>query len=234
MKSLIFGSILFGLVLAAPSLGNFEPSLPVAWEKGECASPDGSCTVTISDASEITYHCANNSDCYGKWSGAFQSRLDKMFLPQTLNSIFPRQIPVSFQANVSPVVIDQKVCSCESKGGQAHGSISCGDGCSSFCGSSYGYLACQANILYPRITVSLTQKTGKEIAEELSHLMKKKIQFAPYPRYANERYDIELKDDEGWGTLTALHRRGKVTIGGVTFDKLVQLAKQIHNGKTIS
>src|SRR5438105_14083220 len=83
----------------------------------------------------------------------------------------------------------QTTCACDRP---CH--ITCDDGCSAFCGSLKTCLvSCGSNLIYVRVTLKLSNMKGQEIASALSDQTRTKIEFTPYPRNAQIRYDLEIK-----------------------------------------
>ena len=135
------------------------------------------------------------------------------------------------------VVAGQQVtCSCEKASDRTcHGSVTCPNGCSALCGSKDTcYLSCRNDVLYPRVSIKLVEKTGQEIASVLSAQTHKHVEFVPYPRNARAKYDLDIKVDDIWNALNFLSQRGNVKIGGVDFEKLKALRREMRKGKKVS
>jgi hypothetical protein len=124
----------------------------------------------------------------------------------------------------------QTTCSCDRA---CH--ITCDDGCSAFCGSLKTCLvSCGSNLIYVRVTLKLSNKKGQEIASALSDQTRTKIEFTPYPRNTQIRYDLEIRDDDIWNVLTFLDRFGNVKVGGVNFSTLRKLHTEMRMKKQLS
>lgn len=129
----------------------------------------------------------------------------------------------------------QYTCACDAGGRTCHGEVKCPDGCTSLCGPGDAcYLSCSSNTFQSRITAKLVQKTGQEIAAELSAQSHQRIEFIPFPRKAGARYNLELKNDDLFNGLKYLYKRGKVRYAGHDFLEVIEMRKQLKDGKRIS
>jgi len=130
----------------------------------------------------------------------------------------------------------QITCACDAAPGRTcHGEVKCPDGCTSLCGPGDAcYLSCSSNTFEARITAKLVQKTGQEIAAELSAQSHQRIEFAPFPRKAGARYNLELKNDDLFNALKYLYNRGKVRYAGKDFSEVIKMRKELKDGKRIS
>jgi hypothetical protein len=142
-----------------------------------------------------------------------------------------------FVVMFSASALGQKyTCSCDPGPGRTcHGEVKCPDGCTSLCGSGDTcYLACRSNSLQIHITAKLVQKTGQEIAAELSAQSQQRVEFTPYTRTAKARYDLELRNDDLFHALAFLSEKGNIRFNGYDFSELRDLRKQLKDGKRIS
>src|SRR6267154_1288968 len=123
----------------------------------------------------------------------------------------------------------QYTCSCEAAAGRTcHGEVKCPDGCTSLCGPGDAcYLSCSSNVFQSRITAKLVQKTGQEIAAELSAQSHQRIEFISFPRKAGARYNLNLKNDDLFNALKYLYKRGKVRYAGYDFSEVIEMRKQL-------
>lgn len=140
-------------------------------------------------------------------------------------------------SSAAPVASGQKTtCSCEkAPNNTCHGTVTCPDGCTALCGSGDTcYLSCRKDLLNTRITVKFVRKEGQEIASVLSERTHTRIEFVPYPRNVNARYDLELKDDDIWNACNFLNKRGNIKIRGVDFERLIKLRGEMRKGSKIS
>lgn len=223
---------------------------PVASMPDDCActAPDGSCSVSISCREGCLISCQNDGNCFAECLGWVSS----MLRPETTNSpasesvlsraahlsslsAFTKSPVLTVPLNRAELAItgQSSICSCEKAPGRtAEGRINCPDGCTSFCGSGDScYLSCRSGVLSPRITVNLVQKTGNEIAANLSKDLNTEVTFLPSRRNARARYDVDIRNDDGFNVLNYLNKQGKVTIGGVDFGKIRELLKEVRKDK---
>jgi hypothetical protein len=96
------------------------------------------------------------------------------------------------------------------------------------------YLSCRSNTFQSRITAKFAQKTGQEIAAELSAQSHQRIEFTPDPRQAKAKYDLVLKNDDLFNALKYLYGRGKVFFNGRDFSNVIDMRKLLKDGKRIS
>lgn len=250
MRTLVTITIAWVLMLVVTfSFARSVPPVANMPEDCDCASADGACSVSISCRRGCLITCRNDGNCFAECLGSFAS----MLRPETTNSpasesvrgtaaqlnmltAFTTKYPVlTVPLNrAEPAITEQRsICSCaRAPGRTAEGKVNCPDGCTSFCGSGDScYLSCRSGVLSPRITVSLVHKTGNEIAADLSKSLSTKVAFVPYPRNVRARYDVDIRNDDGFNVLNYLNKQGKVTIGGVDFGKLRELLKEVRKDK---
>lgn len=139
---------------------------------------------------------------------------------------------------LTPVVLGQKVtCSCEKLPGKCGSTVTCSDGCTSFCGAGNTcYVSCRKEGFEPRITIRIVKKTGQEIASVLSAQTRQRIEFVPYKikKYKGvQYYDLEMKNDDIFNALSFLAKRGVVKIDGVPFEEFKNLLMEKRGRKTI-
>ena len=237
------------LVLTGPLFGSSGSSLTGLPEECRCASPDGSCFVRISCQGGCIQHCVGQGDCYAECSSDSQSLL----APRTTNS--PAADKISFlrdyldtELNIPRTTLTEpfrtvhsftdsnSTCSCEKASGRAcSGEIHCSNGCTAAAGSEDRcFLSCRGDVFASRITETFNKKTGVEIAAALSSRLSLRIEFVPSRRNRRERFDVQIKDDDGWNVLNFLYKQGAVKINGVEFSRIHALVNQTKKGGRIS
>ena len=73
---------------------------------------------------------------------------------------------------------------------------------------------------------------SKEIASALSQRTGKQIDFVP--RRRNDRFTIDIEDDDIWNAMEYLYERGVVTVNGVDWGKYRQIRRAALEGGKMS
>ena len=135
---------------------------------------------------------------------------------------------------LAPSAISQKTCVCKSADGGCETSIGCSQhGCTAICGPSNGcYSKCGRDLLITHFTLSLVNKSSKEIISALSHLTGNNIEFIP--RKLHGSFTIDIRDDDMWNALDYFYERGKVTVNGVDWEKYREIRRGVLDGGKIS
>lgn len=129
-----------------------------------------------------------------------------------------------------------KICTCEKVGNRTcTGEVKCTKGCSAICGKKDTcYLSCSKDIIGKKITVDFVQKTAAEMAQTLATGARLRISFTSDLGRENERYDYKLIDSGVWKLLEFLDVRGTVVVNGLSFERLLELKKEIKDGGKIA
>lgn len=137
-------------------------------------------------------------------------------------------------STLSPTGTSQKRCSCKAADGSCNASVTCRQhGCTAICGTNSAcYSACGKDLLSTRFTLKLVKKGSKEIAFALSQHTGRNIEFVP--RRRNDRFNIEIKDDDMWNTMEYLYQRGKVRVIGVDWGEYRKLRRATSEGAKMS
>lgn len=108
------------------------------------------------------------------------------------------------------VIQGQRVsCSCDPAPGRTcKAVVTCPDGCTSLCGTGDScYVSCRTDAFEPRVTMTFVGKTGEEIAASLSAKIRKRIQFTPFPKNKDRKYDLNLKNDDLFNSKLSIQTR---------------------------
>lgn len=119
-----------------------------------------------------------------------------------------------------PVFGQKLVCRCEKEAGRPCATfVSCSDGCTTLCGPGKKGCnsACRKEGTEKQFTLKLENKTGKQIVSELSTESGLNIVFKAHPSYMNQRYDLDVKNDDVFNALNFLSKRGTITINEIPF-----------------
>jgi hypothetical protein len=128
----------------------------------------------------------------------------------------------------------RRTCSCKSSDASCEANVSCSrHGCTAICGSKDGcYAACGKDVLLTHFTLKLVKQDGRQIAIALSEKTGKQIEFVP--RRPNDRFTIDVEDNDVWDALEYLYDSGRVTVNGVDWEKYRQLRKAALDGGKMS
>lgn len=133
----------------------------------------------------------------------------------------------------------QTTCACENSPKDKvcpKAEISCPDGCMAICSPNNAcYVSCRTDMLDDRRwTKTFVQKSGQQIAAELSKLTGDNIQFALYPGKPNKLYNLKLKNSDIWHALTFLDKRGTVRVNQVEFRTFRNIQIEMKSGRRMS
>jgi len=145
-------------------------------------------------------------------------------------------VVISLFGSANSNLAQTKVCSCVKVGGRTcSGTINCSKGCSAICGrKNTCFLACSVELVGRNLDLEFVQKTSKEIAAKIAAETHVPIEFEPYSRGANERYDYTLVDSGIWKLLEFLDARGTLVVNGIKFEDLRRLKKMRKDGGRIA
>jgi hypothetical protein len=133
----------------------------------------------------------------------------------------------SFVLFTSPAFA-RETCSCGSPDGSCSVSVTCGKGCTQFCGDGgncyafcsgyYGFLGMETtfqrqNARYPDLVADLSRISGTDIAF--------------YPTKPDIVFNVGFKKARFWDALELLSLQGEVDIAGQNFERLKKLRKNL-------
>lgn len=157
-----------------------------------------------------------------------------MRLPLTVAALLLLSITLAPTATGQTVTVQRRTCSCKSPDGSCEANVSCSrHGCTAICGSRDGcYAACGKDVLLAHFTLKLVKQDGRQVASALSEKTGKQIEFVP--RRPNDRFTIDVEDDDVWDALEYLYDRGRVTVNGVDWEKYRQIRRAALDGGKMS
>lgn len=137
-------------------------------------------------------------------------------------------------STLAQTATSQKNCSCKAADGSCTASVTCSQhGCTAICGTNSAcYSACGKDLLSTRFTLKLRKKGSKQIASALSQHTGRNIEFVPTRR--NDRFNIDIEDDDMWNTMEYLYQRGKLRVNGVDWREYRKLRRATSDGGKMS